>query len=248
MADTQAIFDDLQAEEERLEAILEALGQDDWRRQSGAPGWSVTDVVLHLAQTEELVVAGAGSDEATFRPGREPSRSVDDEADAMVRAQQAPPDVVLARWQAARRRALVVLRAADPHQTFPWVAQPLRPAALATTRLAEHWAHALDVTGPLGIELEDTDRLRHVAWLAHRSLPYAFALEGEDPPAVHCELVGPGGDVWELGDQGAPSRITGPAGDFCRVGARRLAPGDSRLEATGPYGSRALQLLRNYAA
>jgi hypothetical protein len=40
---------------------------------------------------------------------------------------------------------------------------PLKPATLATTRLTEHWAHALDITGPLGIELPDTGRLRHVA-------------------------------------------------------------------------------------
>jgi uncharacterized protein (TIGR03084 family) len=208
----------------------------------------VSDVVLHLAQTEELVVAGAGSDEATFRPGREASRSVDAEADALVRAQQAPPDVVFARWRAARRGALDVLRRTDAHRTIPWVAQALRPGALATTRLAEHWAHGLDVTGPLGIELADTDRLRHVAWLAHRTLPYAFALEDQEPPAVRCELVGPHGDIWELGDPDSPSRITGPGGDFCRVGAHRLTPADSRLEATGPYGPRALQLLRNYAA
>ena len=48
--------------------------------------------------------------------------------------------------------------------------RPIRPATLATTRLAEHWAHGLDITVPLGISFPDTGRLRHVAWLAHRSL------------------------------------------------------------------------------
>jgi hypothetical protein len=46
-------------------------------------------------------------------------------------------------------------------------------------RLAEHWAYGLDITGPLRVEFPDTGRLRHVAWLAHRTLPYAMTLAGE---------------------------------------------------------------------
>ena len=58
------------------------------------------------------------------------------------------------------------------------VAAPVKPATLATTRLAEHWAHGLHITGPLGVDSPDTERLRHVAWLAHRTLPYAMTLAG----------------------------------------------------------------------
>lgn len=43
---------------------------------------------------------------------------------------------------------------------------PHKPRTLATTRSAGHWAHALDITDPLGITYPDMDRLRHVAWLA----------------------------------------------------------------------------------
>ena len=73
------------------------------------------------------------------------------------------------------------------------MAGPVKPATLATTRLAEHWAHGLDITGPLGIEFPDTERLRHIAWLAHRTLPYALSLAGQQPVAVRCELTVPDG-------------------------------------------------------
>ncbi len=128
-----------------------------------------------------------------------------------------------------------------------WVATSLKPATLATTRLAEHWAHALDITGPLGIDYPDTDRLRHVAWLGHSSLPYAFSVVGQPPVEVYCELTGPNGDIWRFGRPEAESSITGPASRFCRVGARRLAPDDSGLTTTGPFGRSALAVLRNYA-
>lgn len=104
-----------------------------------------------------------------------------------------------------------------------------------------------DVTDPLAIPYPDTARLRHIAWLGHRTLPYAFTLAGLDGGPVRCELTAPDGDLWHFGDPAAASAITGPAADFCRVGAQRLAAADSALTATGPHGPQALALLRNYA-
>ncbi|HXY94631.1 MAG TPA: maleylpyruvate isomerase family mycothiol-dependent enzyme [Acidimicrobiia bacterium] len=240
------IFGDLTAEQDRLEAILDALDDDAWTTESGAPGWTIADVVLHLAQSEEAVVATVsrrGSGPSSFAaPGR-----LDDVMDARVRAERAEPAVVFARWRAARRAAVDALRGADPKLPVQWAAAPLKPPTLATTRLAEHWAHGLDVTEPLGVPFPDTDRLRHVAWLGHGSLPYAFRLAGQEPHEVHCELVAPDGSTWAYGPPDADSTISGPAGAFCRVGAQRLVPEDSGLVTTGPHGRAALGVLRNYA-
>jgi uncharacterized protein (TIGR03084 family) len=241
------VFDDLEAEDERLEAILASLHEGSWASPSAAPGWSIVDVVLHLAQTDEAVihaVAGTTAPEFWAAPG---AATLDEVMDRAVRAQSAPADVVFDRWKEARRAALAALRQADPAQAVPWVAAPIVPRTLATTRLAEHWAHGLDISGPLGVSFPDTDRLRHVAWLGHRSLPYALSLVGEAPHAVFCELSGPGGDSWTFGPSDADSAIRGPAGEFCRVGAQRLAPEASNLKTEGPHGAVALRALRNYA-
>jgi len=249
------IFDDLEAELTRLDEILGSLDRAAWTAPSAAAGWSVADVVLHLAQTDETVVETAAAGRlGIIRPlrGDEGTLTVDEAMDAWVRAERTEPELVHARWRAAATAAVQALRAADPAVPLTWVAAPLRPAVLATTRLAEHWAHALDITEPLAIPLPDTDRLRHVAWLAHRTLPYAFAVggdEGERAPALRVELTAPdGATVWEYGPPAAEAVISGPAGAFCRVGARRLAPADAGLTTSGPAADRALALLRNYAA
>ncbi len=250
------IFDDLAAEQDRLEAILTDLSPEDWAAESGAPGWTVRDVVVHLAQTEEAVAAttatgrqpGPGSALASTGSTIEPG-AMDRVMDQLVHADDAPPAEVFARWRAARRASVEALRAADPEARFAWAATPLKPATLATTRLAEHWAHGLDIADPLGIPLPDTDRLRHIAWLAHSSLPYAFKFAGLDPQPVYCELTAPDAtSTWHFGPADAPSTITGDAGAFCRVGAQRLRPESSTLTTTGPHGAQALSLLRNYAA
>ena len=239
------ILTDLIAEQDRLERILAGLDDSQWLAPSLCAGWTVADVVLHLAQTEESVVAsGAAGNSTMWREGPD---TVDGMMETLVQEQRAAPAQVFARWKTARRAAVDTLRSADPNSRLRWAAAPLKPATLATTRLAEHWAHALDIVEPLAIDFPDTDRLRHIAWLGHNTLPYAFGLIGHEPVPIHCELTGPSGDTWTFGPPDAASRIVGAAGEFCRVGAHRLAADDSNLVATGPDGATALQVLRNYA-
>ncbi len=241
-----AIVEDLEAEQDRLEAILAGLDPAQWTAPSAAAGWTVSDVVLHLAQGEEAVTASAAG--VRLRTG--PGASVDEIMNQLVQADRATPAAeVFRRWRDGRVAALAALRAADPQQPLAWVEAPLKPATLATTRLAEHWAHGLDITGPLGIGFPDTGRLRHVAWLAHRTLPYALALGSGQRHDVLCELDAPDGTGrWRFGPADADSSITGPAGAFCRVAAQRLAPEESGLRTEGPHGAAALRALRSYAA
>jgi uncharacterized protein (TIGR03084 family) len=244
------IFDDLTAEYDRLDGIFAGLSAAEWASPSAAAGWRVVDVLLHLAQTEEAVAATVtGTPMRPDVPAPEQGTvSVDEAMDRWVAAERAGPEVVYPRWQEARRGSVAALRAADPDQASPWASAPLRPATLATTRLAEHWAHTLDITGPLSIPYPDTVRLWHIVRLAHRTLPYAFAVAGEQPDPVRVELTAPDGATWQFGPPDAPSTINGPAGAFCRVGAQRLAPEESGLTTTGPHGATALRVLRNYAA
>jgi len=245
------IFDDLEAELDNLDQILTRLDRAAWTAPSAAAGWTVADVVLHLAQTEELVAETIAAGPAGGRPPADAAAagaSVDAAMDARVRRERAEPGLVYARWRAARTASAAALRRADPDTPLTWVAAPLRPAVLATTRLSEHWAHGLDITEPLAIPFPDTDRLRHVAWLAHRTLPYAFATAGKQTPAVRCELTAPDGvTVWEYGPPDAGTMISGPAGAFCRVAARRLTPAAAGLTTRGTDAGRVLDLLRTYA-
>jgi uncharacterized protein (TIGR03084 family) len=242
-----AIFDDLAAEQDRLDGIVAGLDDVQWATASAAVGWSVADVMLHLAQGDESVVASAGGQSLRVGPGS--GASVDEIMNRLVQAERTTPADVYRRWQQARAAALAALRAADPKQPLAWVETPMKPATLATTRLAEVWAHGLDITGPLGIAFPDTARLRNVAWLAHRTLPYALSLNDGGPYDVFCELTTPDGTAtWRFGPEAADSSITGPAGAFCRVAAQRLAPAESGLVVQGPHGAAALRVLRTYAA
>jgi uncharacterized protein (TIGR03084 family) len=239
------VFDDLAAEQDSLAAVLDSLPGSAWLSPSAAAGWTVADVVLHLAQTEEAVLASAAG---TATDWRRYGANVDEAMAGLVRAEPASPEQIFQRWRTARQASVRALRETDPQRRLPWVTTTLKPRTLATTRLAEHWAHALDITGPLQIEYPDTMRLRHIAWLGHSTLPYAFRTAGRPAPEVYCDLAAPDGSRWQFGEPAADSAIVGPAGAFCRVGAQRLAPAESGLRTSGPHGEAALHALRNYAS
>jgi uncharacterized protein (TIGR03084 family) len=129
------------------------------------------------------------------------------------------------------------------------VAGDLAAITLAATRLAELWIHAGDVAAGLGRELEATGRLRPIARLAWRTVPYAFSRAGRTLSGpVALSLTAPDGTTWEFTPDGpATTTVTGPALDFCLVAARRLHSSDSALAATGPDGDAVLELVRTFA-
>lgn len=245
---TGDVYAALEVQTDRLDEILSGLDEEQWAAPSLCPGWSVTDVVLHLAQTEESVVATTEGGNLTI-PAQE-AATVDDAMENWVRSERgASPQEVYERWNVARRSALKALRAADPDVPVQWAAAPLRPKTLATTRLSEHWIHTLDITEPLGIDDPDTDAIESLAWLAVKTIPYAFARAGRgDPPEVRAELIAPSGSTWTLGPEDAPCKIEGPAGLFVRVAARRIPAIEApELRGTGPRADEVLELVRTYA-
>jgi uncharacterized protein (TIGR03084 family) len=245
---------DLAAQQEELAGLLGPLDDDGWHRPSPCPGWDVSDVVLHLAQTNEMAVASARGTllEWLEEIGRQIGfgTNVDDGAGFMVERERGEPDSVLhARWRMSVDALAHALADTDPSARLVWVAGELSCRTLATTRLAETWIHTTDVAEALGVELAPTDRLRPIARLAWRTLPYAFARSGRElsgPVAFH--LVGPSGDAWDFDpDEPAATVVEGLATEFCAVAGQRRDAADTSLTATGPDAEAVLALVRTFA-
>jgi uncharacterized protein (TIGR03084 family) len=248
----------LAAQHAQLASLLDPLDEDDFRLPTpSCPGWTIHDVVLHLAQTDELAIQSArgawdrGSGLAEiFTGGGDAGSNVDQMAGAMVEAQRNTTGAeVRARWHASADELRSRLADTEPSTRVQWVAGDMAAQTLATTRLSECWIHTDDVAEALGIELEPTDRLRHIARLAWRTVPYAFARSGRDTPGpVAFELVGPHGDRWDFQSADPPvTVIRGAALDLCRVAAQRAQPADTSLQGDGPDVDAVLALVRTYA-
>jgi len=244
----------LAEQQAELLGLVVGLDEDGWQRPSRCEGWSVADVVLHVAQTNEMAIASARGRFADYlnEIGRNvgPASSVDEGADLMVaRERGVPGAVVRDRYEAGANELHDVLAATDPHLRVEWVAGQLSARTLATTRLAETWIHTGDVAEALGVDLPPAPRLRHIARLAWRTLPYAFTRAGRELHGpVAFALLGPDGEAWDFEpDGGAVTTIRGDGVELCLVAARRVEPGATSLSGDGPDADNVLALVRTYA-
>jgi uncharacterized protein (TIGR03084 family) len=242
---------DQQAE---LSGLLAGRDEAGWQRPSRCEGWTVGDVVLHLTQTNEMAIASVDGRFAEYLEavGRDlgPATSVDDGAALMVARERDRPIAALRdRWQSTVDEFLQRLQTADLHERVTWVAGELSVRTLVTTRLAETWIHTGDVAYGLGVQLEPTERLRHVARLAWRTLPYAFARAGRELTGpVAFELRGPTGERWDFIPDDPPlTTIRGDGAELCLIAARRVEPIGTALTGEGPDVAAVLDLVRTYA-
>jgi len=237
-----------------LAGILAPLDDTDWRRDSPCDGWTVADVVLHLSQTDELAIGSVQHrfEEAlaVLTDGVGFADSIDAGADVMVvRDRVQSVASIHERWRRGAEILDGLFIDADLHARVTWVAGELSVRTLVTTRLAECWIHTGDVAIALGRDLAPTNRLRHVARLAWRTVPYAFARAGRELSGpVAFELTGLDGEPWSFRpDEEADTVVEGDGVELCMVAARRVDPRDTGLRAEGPDADGVLELVRTYA-
>ncbi|HEX3842005.1 MAG TPA: maleylpyruvate isomerase family mycothiol-dependent enzyme [Acidimicrobiales bacterium] len=249
-----AIVEALVEQQGELAGLLDGLSESGWQAPTRCEGWDVSDVVLHVAQSNELALGSASgrfaevSEELTRGMGS--ATSIDDGAAMMVEGQRGmPPAELLARWTMGAAGLVNVLTSMDLSTRVSWVAGDLSARTLATTRLAETWIHAGDIAEALDVELVPTNRLRLISRLAWRTLPYAFASAGRTMAGpVAFQLVSPSGEAWDfLPDETAVTTIRGSAVELCAVAARRLDPSSTSLIGEGPDAAAVLALVRTYA-
>jgi uncharacterized protein (TIGR03084 family) len=165
------------------------------------------------------------------------------------RERGAPFEDVLNGWRLAAAGLVATLGGMDLSTRVPWVAGNLSARTLATTRLSETWIHTQDIADAIGVDLVPSDRLKLIARLAWRTLPYAFHSSGLTMTGpVAFRLIGPSGERWEfVPDEPEVTTISGSAVDLCAVAARRIDPAATTLAGEGPDVADVLALVRTYA-
>jgi uncharacterized protein (TIGR03084 family) len=244
-----------QEQQDELGALLDPMDADEWDRTvPRTSDWIVTDVVLHLAQTNEMAIASCrGNFDEVLRSltdGAPPITDIDGAVAVMVDLGRgdAPVDVH-ARWRNTVDDLAAAFDSLDPSERVIWVAGPLSVRTLMTTRLAETWIHTTDIGDALGREPAPTGRLEHVVRLAWRTLPYAFQRDGRDLHGpIAFELTGPQGQPWRFVPDDEPvTTIRGPGAELALVAGRRLDPADTSLTGDGPDADAVLELVRTFA-
>ncbi len=243
------LLDDLVAEYGELDAVLAALEDSAWDRDTPAVGFTVRHQVHHLAFSEELA-SRAASDPDAFRlrlavimsdihaAGLQPD-------DLRTRN----PRTLLSAWRDWRSVTVAALRRHDPGDRIPWVMGEMSVTSFTTARLMETWAHGQDVYDALGLTRTPTNRLRHIAHLGVTTRRFSYVNRGLEPPGadVRVELVAPDGTTWAWGGDDSTDRVTGPALDFCLVVTQRRHRADTALRIEGDRAKQWMSIAQAFA-
>lgn len=241
---------DLEAESDDVVRMLLPLDEAAWERPTPAEGWAVRDQVSHLAYFDETALLSA-TDPERFRAGAdEAMRRATDFADAIVADYRDLPGArVLAWFRKARADLLAGFAGIDPSTRLPWYGPSMSAASSITARLMETWAHGQDIADALGLVREPSMRLRHVAHLGVRAMPFSFALHSRAAPerGVRVELTAPDSTVWSWGPEEASDSVRGTALDFCLAVTQRRHLDDTALRISGAAATEWLSIAQAYA-
>ncbi|MFC5746482.1 maleylpyruvate isomerase family mycothiol-dependent enzyme [Actinomadura rugatobispora] len=206
-------FDIFDAEAHRLDAYFASLTAPDWDHASRCEGWSVRDVLAHLAG-EELYNHACLDDDLDGLFAVMQKEGVDDVGSfnewCVRQRRDLPVGEVMEEWRRKNGETRRRMRALGAGADLPTLAGPY-PVGLQTFHYASEYAtHADDVKVPVE-QGEEPDR---TAWRARVGL---FALDEQDSPVLVEGIAG--GFRVELDDETAELS----AADFVDATTGRLS-------------------------
>ncbi len=245
-----ALLDDIQAEHSDLDTVVSQADEAAWLAATPAEGWDVRDCIGHLAYFDwaaRLAIQEPDEFEAHVNEALAGTFNPVDEH--LERSRSMPAREVLSWWREERAALLGTLRILDPGERIAWYGPSMGARSFVTARLMETWAHGQDVCDALGATRVPTVRLRHIADLGFRTRGFSYVVRGREAPAtaVRVELVGPGGEDWSWGDEGAANLVSGPALDFCLTVTQRINVADTMLIVKGDEATEWMGIAQAFA-
>ncbi|MDX3100741.1 maleylpyruvate isomerase N-terminal domain-containing protein [Nonomuraea angiospora] len=224
-----------------MDALLTSAVDDDWSRVI-VEGWTLQELVAHLAAKDGLLAAAVGAPVLGPPLGATDSMGRTSDVQAYERARS--PEQTRRDWRAqadALCRHLADLPPATP-ATMDGMEVPVRDHLLA--RCLETWIHTADAARAARLRLPDPvpDHIHPTADLCARLLPWTMLLSGMDGSGrtLHLTLTGAGGGEWQvpLGVEdarpGTPdTHITADVVAFCFLLGGRGEPAEFPAELAG---------------
>ena len=250
MAGADPMVDDLHAESEALDALVDQLDAQRWALATPAPGWTIAHQIGHLLWTDRVALMSI-TDEAAFGEMVAATETAIDTFvdDAAAELAALPPAELLTDWRRTRNTLHAALRTVPDGRKLLWFGPPMSAASMATARLMETWAHGLDVADALGVQIPPSMRLKSIAHLGVRTRDFAFTVHGLTPPAdpFRVELTAPNGGLWTWGPEDAGQRVSGSALDFCYLVTQRRSRAKLGLVTHGVDAEKWLEIAQAFA-
>ena len=118
-----------------------------------------------------------------------------------------------------------------------------------TARHMETWAHGQEVYDHLGINRNDTDRVKNIVVIGVNTFAWTFINRNLDVPKKMPKLIlfSPSNTRWEWNADNEDDAITGSASEFCQVVTQVRNIEDTELEVKGEIAKKWMSIAQCFA-
>lgn len=138
---------------------------------------------------------------------------------------------------------------ADPQARVKWAGPDMSVKSCIIARQMEHWAHAQAIFDVLGLERENSDRLKNVAHIGVTTYSWSFKVKGQEPikPKPYVRLTAPSGEVWDWNEPQDDNKVEGSATEFSQVVTQCRNIDDTTLKTVGEAATTWMKIAQCFA-
>jgi uncharacterized protein (TIGR03084 family) len=153
------------------------------------------------------------------------------------------------RWHLHFHKMCDTLAASNPATRMAWYGPDMGLRMFASSRQMETWAHGQEIYDLLGLQRDNSDRIRHVCVMGVKTFGWTYINRGEPvpEPAPHIRLTAPSGAVWEWNEPQDDNRVEGPAVGFCQVVTQTRNAAEVGITTTGDTAAHWMQVAQCFA-
>ena len=213
----QEILSNLVAEQQLLDQYLQSIPVRNWDTKTSFKNWDITAHVSYLSALEDLGLNALKKKGTDFNKYKGPKGLEKFEKEAIAKGKEMRPQDVIEWWRISRASVIETLAKCSPGKKITWWKNEIDCRTFAVTKLAETWAHSLDIYESMNKNYEDTVRVEHVALYGWLNAEHATKLNKSKYENLRIELIGPEYKAWQFGDEKSENTIKGSASDWCRL-------------------------------
>lgn len=243
---------DFRDESDALYRLLEPLEEADFDRKTQFKGWSINDVLGHL-HIWNWAADKSLNDEAAFQVflGKVMAAVVTGGIKEFEREYlgELRGRALLEEWHGFYLGMSERFGAADPRARVKWAGPDMSVRSSITARLMETWAHGHEVFDLLGVERQESDRIKNIVTLGINTFGWTYANRKLDVPGnpPHVRLTAPSGETWEWNPPSEDNLVEGSAVEFCQVVTQARNIADTGLKAVGDTASEWMAMAQCFA-
>ncbi len=235
-----------------LAALIDPLGDADYRQPTLFKQWTIDDILGHLHLWNVAADQALHEPEAFaafFADVKIAMASGDFKGFERERLAGLAGTALRDTWRTFCEQMAGRFADADPTARVRWAGPDMSVRASITARLMETWAHGQAVYDVLGVDRVNGERIRNIAHLGVQTFGWTFANRRLDvPPDVpYVRLTSPAGKIWEWNEARDDERVKGDAVAFCQVVTQVRNIADTELAVTGETARRWMSMAQCFA-